>query len=79
MNGNQQKIPVGVFRDLLVSSSKSIRSIALPDTIYKINKDSGHLNPDYEFLSFDSQMELLLDTNPLLQEIEFLSSTTNNQ
>jgi len=79
MERNQNKIPVGVFRDLLLSLRKSIRSITIPDTIYKKNEDDGHLNAAIEFLSFDAQMKLLLDINPLLQEIKYLSSTRNNK
>jgi len=79
MERNQNKIPVGVFRDLLLSLRKSIRSITIPDTIYKKNEDDDHLNAAIEFLSFDAQMKLLLDINPLLQEIKYLSSTRNNK
>jgi len=75
----QKKIPAGVFRDLLLSSRKSIRSITIPDTIYKKNEDDGHLNAVIEFLSLDELMALLLETNPFLQEIILFSNTKNNQ
>jgi len=54
MNRNQNKIPVGVFRDILIGSSKSIRSIATPDSVYKNNEEGDHLEAGFEFLSFDA-------------------------
>ena len=79
MYRSQKKILAGVFRDLLIGTRKSIRSITAPDTIYKNNEDDGHLNPAFEFLSLDERMALLLETNPFLQDIKLLSYTQNNQ
>ena len=79
MDRSQKKIHAGVFRDLLIGTRKSIRSITAPDTIYKNNEEDDHLNPDFEFLSLDERMALLLETNPFLQDIKLLSYTSINQ
>jgi len=51
MDRNNKKISSGVFRDILTGSKKSIRQIAVPDTIFKSIED-GNMIPSLEFLNF---------------------------